>query len=155
MRVKFPLLEQMRADRIRREAEITAPVREALFRGQAAHRQLEETLRVLERAVGSRLAKHVIAEIGHSLSAQLRKQVMLALVKAGAPSFAQLVHLSIPAEVLRFMDAKSMERAILDRYIETLPGLSLRANVELQTRATVLDIRIPQLGFRRVFVDGL
>jgi hypothetical protein len=145
---KFPLLEQMRAERLRREAEITASFRAELTACSDAVRRLRSTIRELERIVGSEIAQHVVREVAHSLSGELRRLVYEAVARTRGPT--DPVAFTLPGDVLRFMDPKSLERSILDQYAnEALPALSLGAEPSLEDAATILDIRIPAVGYRR------
>lgn len=150
---QFPLLEQLRAERQRQEDEITAPLREVIDGLSARVTALAESLRALERIVGTEIGKHAIDQIGHEIGAALRRHIFEA-VQGAHQSGAAVFTLSLPADVLRFMDPKSLERQILDRYAaETAPRLSLRADRHPRDCVTVLDILIPQLGYRTAIAD--
>jgi hypothetical protein len=146
--MKFPLLEQLRADRQRAEAEITAPLREVVDVLQSQVMSLRETVRSLERIMGNDIAKHVSAEVAHSLSAEIRRVIIDALVAAGNP-MGKPITLTLSPDTIRFMDPDSLERQILDRYIgQHIPTLRLSATTNPKDCVTVLDVRIPELGSR-------
>lgn len=144
----FPLLQQMRAERQRREDAVTAPYREELDQFHALVTRLKASLRALEKVVGSEIGRHVMAEIAHGLSGELRRHIFEALAKTAPvePVFT----LRLPTDVLRFMDPKSMESEVLRRYVyETLPSMGVRVDTKPDDMVTIMDIRIPELGYRR------
>lgn len=138
---KFPLLEQLRADRRRLEDEITEPYRAELDEAARMIRSLRASLQALERVMGTEIAMHMTAEIAHQLSGELRRLVMEAVAKAGHASDG--VTLTVGRETLAFMDPKTLERQILDRYVEqSIPALSLRVD----DLAKAVDESITVLG---------
>jgi hypothetical protein len=151
---KFPLLESLRAERERNEAEITAPVRRERDEWAARFQQKADALRALERLVGTEIAKHVIEHVGHEIATTARRAVYEAVAKARPKHPDSPVTFTLPADVLRFMDPRSMERQILDQYVsEQIPAASLRADYDPKDCFTVLDIRVPQLGVRWAISD--
>lgn len=155
---RFPLLEGLRAERERLEDEINAPLHEALRQCSAHVSQLRSALRNLEEIVGSKIGQHVIDDMGHALSGEIRRQIEAAMVAAGdAPKDA--VTFKMSAAALRFMDPGSVERELLNRYVnQSLPRLSLRADrgtgLHADASVTVMDIRIPELGMRRYIASA-
>lgn len=150
---KFPLLEQMRSERDRHETEIRAPVVDALSQCQRHAEGLLQSLRAIEEMVGRDIAKHIVAEVGAQLSAELRKQIFDALIAAGQPK-AKPVVMTLSPDTLRFMDPRSLEREVLDRYVsEAMPRVRLRMDTKPHDRVTIMDIRIPELGFRRAVAE--
>lgn len=148
--MKFPLLDQLRAERERAEAEITLPYRQELDGMARLVSGLREALRSLEKIVGTEIGKHVTAEIACCLAAELRRQIMEALVAAGNPR-AEPVTVTFSAETLRFMDPNSLEREVLGRYVsQSIPSLRLSARMKPDEMVTVMDVRIPELGFRQM-----
>lgn len=148
---RFPLLEQMRAERQRREDEITAPLREELMACAIAIRGLRSTLREIERMMGSEIAKYMVEEIAHQLSEQLRRLIFEAVAQKNG--WAEPLIVAIPADVVRFIDQNSLERSILAQYAqEGLPALQLGVEPDRERKATYLDIRIPPVGYRRAIV---
>jgi hypothetical protein len=151
---KFPLLESLRAERERNEAEITAPVRRERDEWASRYQRKAEALRALERLVGSEIAKHVFEQIGHELAGSVRRVVYDAIAKARPVRPDSPVTFTLPADVISFMDKHSLERQILDQYVtESIPSAMVSADVELKNAITVLDIRVPQLGVRRAISD--
>lgn len=148
---KFPLLEQMRAERDRREDIIAKPLKDEIMRGAAMVRDLRKALRAVEEMLGSEIAAYAKEEIAHMLSRELRQKIMKALAGAGQQPGSP-VTMTLPIDTLRFMDPKSIEREVLNRYIDGLPRLNLRADVRPTDRVTIMDIRIPELGYRRALV---
>lgn len=146
---KFPLLEQLRAERQRQEEEISAPYRAELSEASRMILGLRASLRAIERVLGTEIGQHVVREISDSLSRELRRMVTEAAMKAQPTDPA--VTLTLPVELVRFMDPKSLSREILERYVDrSLPALDLRVSQEpdMAASVTTFDIQIPPLGFR-------
>lgn len=150
---KFPLLEQLRAERQRQEDEIAEPLRYVIDRLDRRVSELAASLRTLERIVGSEIGKYAVEQIGHEIGNELRRIILDAIPRA-FHSESRSWSVTLPTDMLRFMDPKSLETEILKRYAyENMPKLSLRADVRPQDRVTVLDIRIPELGYRRAMAE--
>lgn len=152
---RFPLLEQLRAERERLEAEASAPVRARLSECQDRAARLAASLRTLERMIGSEIGKHVVERIGHEVGRVLRIEIVKALgsINASKPG---LFTLTLPTDALRFMDPQSIEREVLARFAEeTAPQMSMCVDETTPVNAsvTVLDIRIPELGYRHAMAD--
>jgi hypothetical protein len=150
---KFPLLEQLRAEHERHEAEITQPFQAELQQAATMISQLRATVRGMERALGTKIGQEMSAMIADQMSAKVRQMVMEAAAKASRhPTEPITIHLS--AETLRFMDPRSLESEILRRYArETVPALRFRVDVRPTDCVTVVDIRIPELGYRHAMAD--
>lgn len=149
---KFPLLEQMRAERQRREDEVTAPYKAEILTGARVVASLQRRLREVEKALGSEIAKHITAELAHDLGAKLRQLIAETLAKAGRAVAG--VTITLPRDVV-FLDPRSFESEIMRRYTaETLPRLSLCVDDgPIAGRMTVLDISLPELRYRRDVVE--
>jgi hypothetical protein len=151
---KFPLLESLRAERERNEAEITAPVRRERDEWASRYQRKADALRALERLIGTEIARHVVEQIAHDLSEVVRRTVYEAVAKARPNRRSEIVTLHLPAATLSFMDPRSLERQILDQYVsESIPAAMVSADVELRQMITVLDVRVPQLGIRMAMAD--
>lgn len=147
---KFPRLEMMRAQRQRREDELTAPYQAELRSAASMISQLRQTLRAMEEFMGKEIAKRVLEMISDRISEALRREIYKAVSEATGP--AKPVKMTFPADVLRFMDPSSMERQVLRQYTErNLPNLSVNLSADIVDQyVTTVDIRIPPLGVRQV-----
>jgi hypothetical protein len=145
---KYPLLEQMRATRQRREDEVTAPYKSELSMAGRMIADLRKRLRDIEVFMGSEISGYVTEEIGRGMSSKLREIIVEAASKCGATGKFTV---TLPTSVIGFMDPRSLESEILARYkAEALPRLSLRIETMPTDRATIVDIRVPDMGYRRV-----
>jgi hypothetical protein len=72
----FPLLEQMRADRERREAAVVAPIRRELAACRARADALKGELDALRKFVANEVSKYALEEFGERISAEMRKIVL-------------------------------------------------------------------------------
>lgn len=152
---KYPLLDQLRAERERNEAEITAPFRSEIERAVGMISQLRATVRAMERVLGTEIGKQMAAYIADQVSRKVWQLVMEASAKA-AQRPTEPVTLTLSAETLRFMDPRSLESEILARYSsETVPSLRLGVEERVSDCVTVIDIRIPELGYRHAMAQSL
>ena len=160
---KFPLLDQLRAEcqrredaiRQRHEDAITAPFRQELDRAASMISRLRMTVREMERMLGTQLGQQMAATIADQMSAKLHQLVMEASAKAGSDPTEPIL-LTLDPQTLRFMDPRSLENEILRRYShETMPRLRLRVDdrVSPSECMTVVDIRIPELGYRHAMAQ--
>lgn len=153
---RFPLLEQMRSSRQQREDEITAPYRDELDRAAAMIGSLQRRLRDIEAALGSKLGNHIIERAGDEMSRAVRRAVVEAAAKS--PKSARDFTVKPPKDIMAFFDSRSVESDILRRYrSEVLPRLSLRVEDGMSAAAeqevTVIDIRVPQFGYRQAVYE--
>lgn len=147
---RFPLLEAMRAERNRREAEIIAPYRAELSRCGRQIATLEIKIAGIEKMVGSEMGKRALDEIAHDVASRVQEVIMTAIVKTGRAR-DDGVTIALTANDLRYLDPRSLERTVLDEYTKkSLPYLRLSTERMSEEVATVIDIRIPELGARRV-----
>lgn len=150
---KFPRLEMMRAQRQRREDELTAPYQAELRTAAGTIERLRRTVRAMEEFMGKAIAKHVLEMISDRVSEALRREIFKAVAEATGP--AKPLKLTLPADVMRFMDPQSMERHVLRQYTErNLPNLSVDLMADVaDSYVTTVDIRIPPLGVRQVVTN--
>jgi hypothetical protein len=144
----YPLLRAMRARRQQIEAELSAPYRAAADRAQQDANAEREARRGLERVMGSKIGKIVVEQIGHRMSEGVRRHMIEAIAKArGKPS---VITLEFMSDELQWIDPDSMERRVLERWKEqTMPRASFRSMTDMvDTTVTVLDVRVPELGYR-------
>lgn len=148
---KFPLLDQLRAERQRHEDEITEPFLAELDTAALMISQLRGAIREMERVLGTEMGQRMAAQIADQMSAKLHQLVMEASAKA-ARSPIEPITLTLDAETLRFMDPRSLESEIIRRYSrDTMPALRLRVDDRAMSDCvTVVDIRIPEFGYRHV-----
>lgn len=150
---KFPLLEQMRAQRQRRDDEVTAPYRATISGLQSVNSALRATIRKIETAMGTEIGKHILDYVGEQISIKLMRIVHEAVSKAHRTS-AAAVKITLPADIFRFSDPHSVQSDILRRYAqESAPRLSLRIDEDTPDQVTVVDIRLPELGYRHAMYN--
>lgn len=146
MASRFPLLEQMRAARERREVEASAPVREQLSACQIRAAELRQALDGLERFIASEVSKYVIERSADDLWREVRKVIWEAVAKShpGKP-----VVMTFDPETLRFTNPQAIESEVLRRYsAQAIPSLRVRAGAQIEDSVTVVDFRIPAIGVR-------
>jgi hypothetical protein len=150
---KFPRLEMMRAQRQRREDEITEPYKAEIRTAADMIARLRQTVRKMEEFFGRDIAKHVTEQIAYNISQKLREMIYKAATSAKHES-PEPVRIMLPPDMLRFMDMGSIEQTILRQYTEqNLPKLSLRLDHAPDQYATIIDIRVPELGCRQAVVN--
>lgn len=115
VREKFPLLEQLRADRERTEAEISAPWREHADSAWRKAQSATDALRIFERAFASDVAKHLAEEFAHDLASMLRREVGHAMARNGM-QFGGLISVVVEADKLSFASPNTWEKVILDQF---------------------------------------
>ncbi len=147
---RFPLLEAMRTERARRDAEITAPVREKLASSEAASERLRGQLRKIESFLGSEISKLVLEQVGHEVGNRIRTAITEAIIRSGMRLPGDPVTITVEAETLRFSDPRLIEQRILAEYADrAIPRLRLCAFEDVaDLTATTYDIRIPEFGMR-------
>lgn len=154
-RQRFPLLEQMRSERDHAEARITAPYKAEIVAAAGMIESLRRRLSSIEKMMGSRIADEIESRMAHELTQSLMRIVAEAAAKASGP-FSP-VTVTFPAEVARFILPSTIEAEIVKRYRQdTMPRLRLSVD-EMSSGecATVIDIRLPELGFRQVVRNDL
>lgn len=150
---KFPRLETMRAQRQRREDELTAPYRAELRQAAEMVSRLRQTIRTMEEFLGREIAKHVTEQIAHNISHKLMELIYKA-VTAAKRERPEPVQIMLEPDLLRFMDPRSIEQSILRQYTSrSLPSLRLRLDQAPDQYATIIDIRVPELGCRQAVVN--
>lgn len=145
----------------------------ALLRGvpQEQHAQLEgslsvcrarlgaaqDALRDLERVIGTEIGKRVVEHIGFDMSKAVRKSIMEAVFKAreaeGVSSMPDLIELQLFSRDVSWLDPDSLERRVLEEWkYQAAPKLQAFVDITnpiaLERHVTVLDVRVPQLGYR-------
>lgn len=150
---KFPRLEMMRAQRQRREAELTDPYKAELRQAAGMISSLRQRLRTIEEFLGRDIAKHVVERMAYGL----RDRLMEAIYKAAAKSRKapdKPIRLVLEPDLMRFMDPNSIEQRVLREYTSRqLPNLSLRLDRAPTEYATIVDIRVPEMGFRQMVTN--
>lgn len=151
---KFPLLEQMRAQRQRREDELTAPLKAELNSAAAAIASLRRTVRTMEDFMGREISKHLMEQIGREISGTLRREIFKAVSQVTRPF--EPITITLSPDTVRFMDPDSLERRVLDEYRRaSMPNLSVRFDQDMSevSSFTVVDIRLPSLGYRQTVAN--
>lgn len=149
---KFPLLEQMRAQRQRREDEVAAPIRGELDQARSRCNQLQRSLDAIQEFMGKEIAKHVLAEVSNELQSAIRDKVYEAVRLVRHPD--EPVTITIAARDLCFSDPDAIESRVLREYAaRTLPMLSARVDQDVRFGVTKLNIRVPDLAIGMVVPD--
>lgn len=144
---KFPLLDEMRAARVRREAPVIAPYQAEIVWAAEMVSSLRRRLRAVEEAIGRDIGSHMLEAIGHDIAGKLTRLVYEASARATGPH--DPVTITLPPNVIRFADPKSVESEVVRRYQrDTLPRLSVRIDETPMDHVTLIDIRVPELGVR-------
>lgn len=149
---RYPLLESLRGAREREEAEITAPVRERLVQTQARADSLGRSLDALTRGVAGKIGESMLEGIGYEMSALIWREITKA-VAARVSRPGDFVTLNLPIDALRFMDRRSIERAVLDEYLADLPrniSLGVESVPLINRTVTQLRIHVPAQGYNKV-----
>jgi hypothetical protein len=130
---------------------------ESLSALQSRLRATSRALANLERLIGSEIAKDVVEKIGFHMSSAVRRSIVEAVRRAyqagamaGVPS---VVTIEVSSEELRWLDPDSIEWRVLDEWKhQSAPKLRAFVDVEspiaLEEHVTILDVRVPQLGYR-------
>lgn len=151
----YPLLQAMRARRDRIESEIAAPYRDETVRANVRAVQERETRVALERMMRNEILPHVLREIGRKLGAHVHDEIMRAIAKQ--QSLSGTTTLKLPTSMLLAADQTSVVARVVDWWkTETAPRMSLRAfkgEMEMKSGVTVLDIRLPEMGYRHHVED--
>jgi len=149
---RYPLLAELRARRQRLEAEIAAPhAANAVRAWEEAARERRER-EALERIMGNKLLPHILEHIGHKLSERLYREIMQAVAKSETAT--GVTTLELPTEMLISADRKSIVSRVVDWWkMDCAPKVSFRARESVKSRSTVLDIRLPAMGYREAIED--
>ena len=127
--------------------------------------QTRNALRNLERLLGTKMAEHVMERINDSMVNAVRRQISKAVYKAHGqnPDPDWMINVEVAASELRWLDPDSIERRVLEEWKrKSAQNLRARAVVDLRgdvpmdmPAATVLDIRVPELGYRHRILDSI
>jgi hypothetical protein len=116
----------------------------------------QDALRNLERVIGTEIGKRVVEHIGFDMSKAVRKNIMQAVYKArqkGASSLPDLIELQLSSSEVAWLDPDALERRVLEEWkYQTAPKLrafvDITSPIALEQHVTVLDVRVPELGYR-------
>lgn len=117
----------------------------------------QDALRNLERVIGTEIGKRVVEHIGFDMSKAVRRHIMEATHKArqaeGASSVPAWIELQLSSSEVAWLDPESLERRVLEEWkYQTAPKLhafvDITNPIALEQHVTVLDVRVPQLGYR-------
>jgi hypothetical protein len=119
---------------------------------QARLRAAESALRNLERAIGTEIGKHVVERIGSDMSRAVRREISKAAMKA-IGSGADVFKIEVPTEELRWLDPDAIQSRVLEEWKDqAAPRLrayvDLDSPIALEECVTILDVRVPELGYR-------
>lgn len=151
---KFPRLEMMRAQRERREAELTGPYKAEIQQAASMISSLRQKVRTMEEFLGKEIAKFVIEKMAYGLRDRLMETVYKAVAKTrGEPD--KPIRLMLEPDLMRFMDPNSIEQRVLREYTSRqLPRLTFRLDQDIRdSYATTVDIRVPEMGYRQVVTN--
>jgi hypothetical protein len=152
---QYPLLAALRATREREEAELAAPHIEAARRSAMIAAEERQARIGLERLLQSKLLPHVLKQVGHNLGEGVHREIMKAVSQQ--KGFSGTTTLRLPTEMLLAADPKSVVGRVVDWWRQDVaPKMSLSAGTDIADRSVqVLDIRLPQMGYREAVWDGL
>jgi hypothetical protein len=143
----------MRAKYRSEEAEIAAPHKAEASRALALAREERDAREKLERLLQNKMLPHILEKIGHKLGDGVHREIMNAV--SSQKSFTGITKLELPTSMLVSADPGSVVGRIVDTWrTKTAPRMSIRAGVSpLDRSITVLDIRLPEMGYREQVLD--
>lgn len=150
----FPLLEQLRADYQRQEAEIRQPLEWELVRAGSQIQSLRSSIQSLTSTFGSKMVEGIVFKASEAIGMALRKSIKEACQKMEQDDAVVVVQLL--ASEVKWMNPQSLERKLHDAFIQhTLKdlGVSVNSIMVKERYATVLEIRIPAMGYNHVLEE--
>lgn len=149
---RFPPLEQLRAERDRLEADITAPVRSELAWANARVRALRNDLEALQaimtRGLGERVLDAVRREAAHEFAPILMKALQ------GGPSGRQSVE--VAADDLRFLMPDQVQATLMKKAREKIDELATaNARHAREGASYLVVIAVPSLTIEVPVCDGV
>jgi hypothetical protein len=151
--MKYPLLAAMRAKREQIEADLAAPhIAEA--RRAMALASAERDARVgLERLCQSKLMPYVMESVGRNLGEGVHREIMKAV--SSQKSFTGTTKLELPTSMLMAADPESVIARVVEWWRRSVaPKMNLSAMMQPSDRSVlVLDIRLPEMGYREAVHD--
>lgn len=155
--MRYPRLEMMRARRQLAENEITAPHRAAAEQAAQMARQERAAREGLERLMRSEIMPHLMKQVASEMGRGLYAEIMKALRGIGATTGTTTI--TVPTDMLLGADPDSIvARTIKWWKSETAPRMELRAfkgEQEIRNGVTMLEVRLPAMGYRHAVADGL
>ena len=155
MKPRYPLLAAMRAKADREEAEIAAPHAAQAARADMRAEQERSARVALERLMKNEIVPHVMREIGHRLGEGVHREIMKAI--SSQKSFTGTTRLEVPTDMLLSADPKSVVARVVDWWrSETAPRMrlyALKGDMDMQSRQTTIEVRVPELTYRHVVMD--
>lgn len=148
MKHKQTLLEQMRAHRQQREAEVTQPFRDELWMQARLMGVLQNRLREIERAIGNEVGRHLAQRVAAQSEGEIMRLIYKEVERVSRASDRRpdSFTFTIDAVTLMGLDPKSLQSQILRRWqIDNLPLLSLDVKFDAVEQVDRFDIRIPEL----------
>ena len=154
---RYPMLEAMRARRQQVEDDLSAPHRAAAEQAREIAHQEREARRGLEGIMRSELLPHVLREIGHKIGEAVHREIRKAVSQQRG--LGGETTLTLPTYMLLEADPKSVVARVIEEWrYQTAPKIELRAfkgEAEVKNHTTVLDIRLPMMGYRHIVADQL
>lgn len=152
---RFPLLEALRADRERAEAEASAPWRERARAMSDLAAARGRIINDLETAIREHAGKEMTKEMARMLARSLTTTVMPIIAKAIGGSKPEQF-LTIPTDELRFMCPGNIEHMLLNTYMDHAQrALSVNTYSSFRGPAaaeacTIMRFTIPSLDVRHM-----
>lgn len=132
---KFPLLDQLRSDVERHDAEITAPYQSELRRSAVMLRAAVERAHELEREFASAVTKHLSARMADEIERIVMPQIMKA--SAAAPNPSGKFYVEFDRHDLAALMPGSPRNALVQRVLaEALPKASIEISKIPQDKVT-------------------
>jgi hypothetical protein len=151
---RYPLLEALRAQRMREEAEIAAPYRAETIRANMLAVQEREARAGLENLIRNELLPHILRDVGHKLADGVDREIMKAIGQQRG--FSGVTKLELPTDMLLMADPKSIVARVVEWWRrDVAPRMEVRGVADVKRRATILDIRLPSMVYRERVIEDL
>ncbi len=150
MKKRRSLLDEMRADVARREAELAKPLREQVARSQQIASTEAQRRQNAERALASRFLPDISHRTANLFERKVEEEITRACHVAlrGAEPGADLT-IKLPFHVAAYADPRSVVNRALERWrMEALPRADFDSFLDTHQRSTTIQIRVPEMTFR-------
>jgi hypothetical protein len=147
----YTALLVMRAKRQALEAELAAPHKEAADRSAAIALEERRARQGLERLLASKMLPEIIQRFSRDVARYAQDGIWKAVAHASKAS--PTTTLEVPTDMLQYADPESVLSRVVDWWRnETLPKMEFRVDADMalaKSDMMVLDIRMPQMGYRQ------
>jgi len=165
--MKYPRLNALKAERLRRLKNEAAPYVEAAerannraFRAEAKALELAKIIKGAETLVKSEILKHITREMGSRIGDKCEKLVMEAVSEFWRKKIGSdpsgIVTVKFPAEWIAYMDRESAMRKIFEQYksneIPKNAGVTLRMD-HMDQRAIHIHFSIDEIHMQRIVTE--